>query len=318
MRTFDDRGFPALAPEVLLELQRWPGDPSLAVVGEEGVLGCRDVGRAYPLASVTKLLTALTVLSAVDEGVVSLGDQAGPPGSTLLHLLSHASGIGFEDDQVKRPAGSRRTYSNAGIDLAAAHLESRGGKLFRDEMRIRVLEPLGMHGTDLTGPPSKGGVGTIADLALLAWELLKPAVFPRARIDVLSSLAYPGVAGFLPGFGRQTENDWGAGAEIRGRKPPHWTSPENSPATFGQFGMAGSFLWVDPKTRVACTALSTVQFGEWAPAAWPATSSAVLRAHRGAHGHPAFGALAQTNDVRHCRWPRAATIFNPRPLGART
>lgn len=299
MRTFDDKSFPVLAPEVLLELQRWPGDPSLAVVGEGGVLGCRDTGRVYPLASVTKLLTALTVLSAVDDGVVALDEQAGPPGSTLLHLLSHASGIGFEDDRVMRPAGSRRIYSNAGIELAAAHLESRGGKVFRDEMRIRVLEPLGLHETDLTGPPSKGGVGTIADLALLACELLKPVVFPQARIDVLSSLVYPGVSGFLPGFGHQAENDWGAGAEIRGRKSPHWTSPENSPSTFGHFGMAGSFLWVDPDAKVACTALSTVQFGQWAPAVWPATSSAVLRAYQRAHGHPAFGAVARTNDIRH-------------------
>lgn len=285
MRTFDDKSFLVLAPEVLLELQRWPGDPSLAVVGEEGVRGCRNTGRAYPFASVTKLLTALTVLSAVDEGVVSLDEQAGPPGFTLLHLLSHASGMSFEGKQVKRPEGSRRIYSNVGIDLAAAHLESRGGKLFRDEMRIRVLEPLGMHETDLTGPPSKGGVGSIADLAFLAWELLKPAVFPQARINVLSSLAYPSVAGFLPGFGHPAENDWCAGAEVPGRKSPHWTSPENSPATFGHFGLSGSFLWVDPEAKVACTALSTVQFGEWASAAWPATSSAVLRAYQGSHGH---------------------------------
>jgi CubicO group peptidase (beta-lactamase class C family) len=299
MMALNDTEFPALANEVLLQLQNWPGEPSLAVVGEDGVLGCRDAGRVYPLASVTKLLTALTVLSAADEGVVSLDDEAGPPGSSLLHLLSHASGVGFADKQVRAPAGARRIYSNTGIDLAANHLASRSGRDFRDEMRIRVLEPLGMHETKLTGPPSKGGEGSIADTARLAWELLKPSVFPQARIDVLSSLAYPGLAGFLPGFGYHAENGWGAGAEIRGHKSPHWTSPENSPATFGHFGMAGSFLWVDREAGLACTALSTVEFGEWAPVAWPDTSTAVLRAYAKTTQAATSGARPRIDDVQH-------------------
>jgi CubicO group peptidase (beta-lactamase class C family) len=280
MRALSDKDFPALAREVSLELENWPGEPSLAVIGEDGILGFKDSGRVYRLASVTKLLTALTVLSAADEGVISLEDEAGPPGSSLLHLLSHASGVGFADEQVRAPAGGRRIYSNTGIDLAADYLAGRTGKDFRDEMRIRVLEPLGMHETKLTGPPSKGGEGTITDTARLARELLKPTIFPQARIDVLSSLAYPGIGGFLPGFGYHTENDWGAGAEVRGHKSPHWTSPDNSPATFGHFGMSGSFLWVDREAGLACTALSTIEFGDWAPIAWPDTSTAVLRAYR--------------------------------------
>jgi CubicO group peptidase (beta-lactamase class C family) len=279
MKALNDVDFPYLEYEVSAQLQRWPGDPSLAVVTESGILGCQDTGRVYRLASVTKLLTSLTVLSAVDEGIISLEDPAGPPGSTLLHLLAHASGVDFGDDQVRAPVGKRRIYSNAGIDLAADHLSSRSGKDFADEMRIRVLDPLGMQGTTLAGPPSKGGVGTIADTARLAWELLKPAVFPSARVDVLSSLKFPTLAGFLPGFGRQTPNDWGAGAEIRGHKSPHWTSPANAPTTFGHFGMTGSFLWVDREAGLACTALSTVDFGKWAPEAWPATSTAVLHAY---------------------------------------
>lgn len=172
MRALNDKDFPPLAREVLLQLQNWPGDPSLAVVGKDGVLACHDSGRVYRLASVTKLLTALTLLCASDEGLISLEDKVGPPGSSILHLLAHASGVGFADEQVRAPAGSRRIYSNTGIDLAAAHLASRTGKDFRDEMRIRVLEPLGMHNTKLAGAPSKGGEGTIADTARLAWELL--------------------------------------------------------------------------------------------------------------------------------------------------
>jgi CubicO group peptidase (beta-lactamase class C family) len=298
MRALSDKDFPPLAKEVSVELENWPGDPSLAVVGVGGVLGCRDSGRVYRLASVTKLLTALTVLSAADEGVISLEDETGPPGSSVLHLLAHASGVGFADEQVRAAAGARRIYSNTGIDLAADYLAGRTGKDFRDEMRIRVLEPLGMHETKLTGPPSKGGEGTIRDTARLAWELLQPTVFPKARIDVLSSLAYPGLGGFLPGFGYHGENDWGAGAEVRGLKSPHWTSPNNSPETFGHFGMAGSFLWVDREAGLACTALSTVEFGDWAPVAWPDTSTAVLHAYAKTMQTSTSDADSRINDVQ--------------------
>jgi CubicO group peptidase (beta-lactamase class C family) len=269
---------PPLAGTVLKQLQNWPGDPSLAVVGEKGILGVHDSGRVYRFASVTKLLTALTVLDAAESGVIALTDPAGPKGSTVLHLLAHASGVNFEDGRVKAPAGSRRIYSNAGIDIAAEHLTATSGKDFKDEMWDRVLEPLGMRHTTLRGAPSKGAEGTIADVALLAQELLRPVLFPGS-VERLSSLAYPGLSGFLPGFGHHAENAWGAGAEIRGNKSPHWTSPDNSPTTFGHFGVSGSFLWVDRDAGLACAALSTVDFDTWATRSWPETSTAVLRSY---------------------------------------
>lgn len=154
-----------------------------------------------------------------------------------------------------------------------------------------------MHHTELAGPPSKGGEGTITDMARLAQELLNPRVFPRAMSDTLSSPAFPHLGGFLPGFGYHAENGWGAGAEIRGHKAPHWTSPENSPATFGHFGMAGSFLWVDQEAGLACAALSTTDFGKWAPACWPDKSTAVLRTYSTKAQSSKSGPRLQ-NDVR--------------------
>ena len=44
----------------------------------------------------------------------------------------------------------------------------------------------------------------------------------------------------------------------------------------GHFGGSGTFLWVDPEVGVACAALSNREFGDWAKAAWPAFSDAVL------------------------------------------
>ena len=272
---------PGLADGVRAQLEQWPGAPSLVVVGAEGILGLHDADRVYRLASVTKLLTALTVLQAAEQGDVSLDTPIGPPGSTLRHLLSHTSGLGFEEDEVKAAVGAKRIYSNRGIDLAAACLSAHTGHPFEQELNERVLKPLGMDRTSLAGLPSKGGLAPIGDLAVLARELLQPRILSGAVVGLLSGVAFHGLSGILPGFGRQADNSWGLGAEMRGAKEPHWTSPRNSPATFGHFGMAGSFLWVDRAAALACAGLSTVDFGPWATRIWPETSSAVLDSYRG-------------------------------------
>lgn len=46
-------------------------------------------------ASVTKLVSAVAVLRAVDSRRIDLDEEAGPPGSTVRHLLAHASGLPF-------------------------------------------------------------------------------------------------------------------------------------------------------------------------------------------------------------------------------
>ena len=89
-------------------------------------------------------------------------------------------------------------------------------------------------------------------------------------------MQFPGLTGVLPGFGRMEPNDWGLGFELRDGKHPHWTGSRNSPATFGHFGRSGTFLWVDPERRVALGVLTDEPFGDWAVAAWPALSDAVL------------------------------------------
>ncbi len=89
-------------------------------------------------------------------------------------------------------------------------------------------------------------------------------------------MAFPGLAGVLPGFGRQDPNDWGLGFELRDRKRPHWTGASNSERTFGHFGASGTFLWVDPVAGVACGCLTEREFGDWAKEAWPRLADAVL------------------------------------------
>ena len=82
-------------------------------------------------------------------------------------------------------------------------------------------------------------------------------------------MQFPGLDGVLPGFGRQTPNDWGLGIELRDAKAPHWTGERNSPRTYGHFGRSGTFLWVDPDAGVALACLTDRDFGDWAKEAWP-------------------------------------------------
>ncbi len=70
-------------------------------------------------ASVTKLLVALAVLVASRRGVLGLDDPAGPPGATVRHLLSHASGLGPDSPDPLTRARSQAIYSNAGFEVLA-------------------------------------------------------------------------------------------------------------------------------------------------------------------------------------------------------
>jgi CubicO group peptidase (beta-lactamase class C family) len=265
-------------------LSTWPvGAVSAGVVTADSamtsVVGTwGDIDRPYYWASVTKLCTALTVLVAVEETTLSLEEAAGPPGSTVAHLLAHASGLAPSGGAVLEPPGQRRIYSNAGFDLLGELLAERSGIVFADYLREAVLEPLGMRGARLPpgGSPAAGMYGSVRDLVLLAAELLAPTLIAPVTLERATAVAFPGLSGVLPGFGRQDPCDWGLGFELRDAKRPHWTGTANSPRTFGHFGQAGGFVWVDPEAQVACVSLSDRAFGPWAAEAWPKLSDAVL------------------------------------------
>jgi CubicO group peptidase (beta-lactamase class C family) len=253
----------------------------IAVVGPDGQLATSgDTALALPWASVTKLVTALAVLRAVEDGSIALDEPAGPPGATVRHLLAHASGLGFEGPApISRPERTR-IYSNTGFDLLGDLLAERAGRPIGDVLHTAVLAPLGMTGTTLAGRPSAGLVGPLADLAALAGELLRPSFLGPTTFADATAVAFPGLAGVLPGVGRFDPLDWGLGFELRDGKAPHWTGTRNSPRTFGHFGGSGTFLWVDPDADLALACLSDRPFGPWALQAWPALSDAVLAAPR--------------------------------------
>ena len=254
----------------------WPvSTAAVAAIDRDGVVASVGPDVALPWASVTKLLTALTVLVAVDRGELTLDEPAGPPGSTVRHLLAHASGLAPDDDAVLSAPGRRRIYSNRGYERLAEFVAARSGTSFAADMLDHVLRPLGLSDTRLEGSPASGARGPLRDLAALGRELLVPTLVPDLMAEATRT-AFPGLPGILPGFGRQEPNDWGLGFEIRDGKRPHWTGSNNSARTFGHFGRSGTFLWVDPDARLACAGLTDREFGEWAAAAWPVLSDAVL------------------------------------------
>jgi CubicO group peptidase (beta-lactamase class C family) len=207
----------------------WPARRvAVAVITGSGTVASTGSAEAFRWASVTKLLTALTVLCAVDRGEVSLDEPAGPPGSTVRHLLAHASGIAADDDAVLTAPGRRRIYSNRGFEKVAALVAARCGTDFAALLSRRVLLPLGMVDTVLDGSPAHGARGPVVDLARLGRELLTPTLVPALMPEAVRT-AFPGLPGVLPGFGRQAANDWGLGFEIRAGKHPHWTGARNSP-----------------------------------------------------------------------------------------
>jgi CubicO group peptidase (beta-lactamase class C family) len=250
---------------------------SAGVVDSQGTLATvGPLERPLAWASVTKPVTALATLIAIEEGTVDLEEPAGPRGSTLRHLLAHASGLPPDGTEPIVPPGTRRIYSNTGFEIAAALVARRAGMGFDEYVAEAVFEPLGMAGTRLAGSAATGAFGPLTDLLALAGELLAPTLVSPETLGDATAVAFAGLAGVLPGFGWQDPNDWGLGFELRDAKRPHWTGTTNSPGTFGHFGRSGAFVWVDPAAGLACASLADRPFGRWAAEAWPHLSDAVL------------------------------------------
>jgi CubicO group peptidase (beta-lactamase class C family) len=261
----------------LAQIDAWPVEHAAAgVVRGSETWSHGPADRRFAWASVTKLLTAMATLVAAEEGVLDLDEPAGPPGSTVRHLLAHASGLPFDGPRPISQPGKRRIYSNTGFNQLGGFLELKAEMPFADYLAAAVLEPLALSGTSLEGPPSSGLVGPLGDLLAFGRELQRPTLVARETLDEATTVAFPGLSGILPDFGRFEPLDWGLGFEIRDGKEPHWTGARNSARTFGHFGGTGSFIWVDPDTGVACAALADRQFGQWAKGAWPLLSDAVL------------------------------------------
>lgn len=138
----------------------------------------------FPVASITKLAAALTVLRLASDGVLNIDDQlqsylpeaaAAQPGVTLRTLLAHTSGLPYmppaglipynaelDWDVIARacmqtpldtPPGTRVVYSNVDYALLAIIVERLSGQRFPAALSALVLNPLKIEGYLGVEPP---------------------------------------------------------------------------------------------------------------------------------------------------------------------
>jgi CubicO group peptidase (beta-lactamase class C family) len=274
--------------EVLATTADW--EPEVVAVGvtdaSETLASRGPADEVLWFASVSKPITAYGVLLAAQHGELTLDEPVEVPGAdpevTVRHLLAHAGGLPNEPGGPTTAPGRRRTYADWAYELLGDLVASRTDLPFERYLDVEVFAPLGMERTHLGGPAGHGVHGTLDNLLRFARELLDPALLAPERLTVATSVAFPGLDGVVPGFGRQTPNDWGLGFEVKGGKTAHWMGTGLSPASFGHFGLSGAFLWVDPTRGVAAAELADQRFGTWAKEAWGPFNDAlveVLDAH---------------------------------------
>ena len=163
----------------------------------------------------------------------------------------------------------------AATTCSAPSSRRRPGFTAADYLDAAIVQPLGLRATSLTGSPAHGAQSSVDDLLDLAAEWLEPTLVARQTLDEARTAQFPDLQGVLPGYGRQDPNPWGLGFELKGAKEPHWTGSTNSPETFGHFGQAGTFVWIDPTLGVGCVVLTDRPFDDWARPLWPALSDGV-------------------------------------------
>jgi CubicO group peptidase (beta-lactamase class C family) len=165
-------------------------------------IGLADVAKKKPMArdtlfwiaSMTKPLTAVSILMLQDEGKLKVSDPVekfipefaglktpagGPAHITIEQILTHTSGLGEGDAGAIKSAHSLRDlipiylaspmlyepgdhwrYTQSGINVAARIVEVTSGLSFDDFVSKHILRPLGMKNT--TFYPSKKQLSHLA------------------------------------------------------------------------------------------------------------------------------------------------------------
>lgn len=197
-------------------------------------LGGAPEGGRYRIGSISKSVTAATVLSLVEEGRVGLDtpivevlpevvELADPP-VTVRQLLSHTSGLPGLDiapwgreptfdewlvgvrvnDMLKldHPPGEVHAYSNGGYLLLSEAIRRLDGGAYQAAAKRRVLGPLGLHSFGL--PPRPDDVpGTLVTAAgrLEAQRMLPHLLQEDFRWDLGGSGAWSATVDDLAGWG---------------------------------------------------------------------------------------------------------------------
>lgn len=229
-----------------------------------------DISAVRPWASVSKMAVAMAFGVEMDWGLHAYTEMVGPRGANFANLLSHSSGLGLEEGDPVVPVGTKRVYSNYGVDYAVAAIV--GDNPAAEWLDDRVFVPLGMESTALIDRPASGVSGSTEDMEKLAIAWLRPDGLGAITRDRMIRPYLPDLAGIVPGLGRFTPCPWGMGPEIRGEKH-HWMG-DWLPTSFGHFGMSGSLMLLNLEEGIGVVATTTEDFGPWARSLWPNWTSA--------------------------------------------
>ena len=138
------------------------------------ILYAQNEHDALPPASVTKIMTVLLTMEAIDSGRIALDD--------VVTVSAYAAGMGgsqvflAEGEQITVDDLLKGVCVSSGNDAAVALAEHVAGvtELFVDQMNNRARE-LGMNDThfvNCTGLTAEGHVTSAYDIALMSRELL--------------------------------------------------------------------------------------------------------------------------------------------------
>jgi CubicO group peptidase (beta-lactamase class C family) len=139
-------------------------------------------------ASVTKALTAVALMRAVDRGALSLDDSAGKwlpelrtyPQITVRHLAAHVS---------EGLPGTEYVYgTNRYAKLAPVLMQVLGVKSFEDVLRAEIVIPSGMTWHDSPNLGAHAGfVSTVNDMALFVQALQGGRLLSKKRFDEMTT-----------------------------------------------------------------------------------------------------------------------------------
>ena len=208
---------------------------------------------------------------------MSLDEPAGPPGSTVRHLLAHASGLSFDGEEPIARPGSRRIYSNTGFDRLAEHVEASTAMSAADYLRLAVFEPLGMTTATLEGSP----VGVRLRHARRRHPLRRRAAAADAARagDAGRRRHGPVRRAGRRAARRRALRPARLGPRLRAARR-QVAALDRQPATARRrsatSAAAARSCGSTRSPGVACAALTDREFGPWALDAWPALSDAVL------------------------------------------
>ncbi|MBI4541082.1 MAG: beta-lactamase family protein [Gemmatimonadetes bacterium] len=175
----------------------------------------------FKIGSVTKQFTATLILGLVDEGKIRLDDEitrflpdypTHAQRITIHHLLNHTSGIvpytgvegfwdrigplaltdaellaTFKDRPLEFTPGARYQYNNSAYYLLGVIIQKVTGVPYRQALRERILEPLGLHDTYYCED------GTIIPLRARGYDVVER----KLRNTTFISMETPGAAGAL-------------------------------------------------------------------------------------------------------------------------